>query len=956
MKKNLLLFILAVVMITGCVCSIPVFAADDEEETVDYLNLGFEDLMLTKGIRNVETLTDKDLESRLSSLFVGSKIDNEADKLEDMYLVYSAYGYDMYYDRISAEVAVKNTKTGQILFTNPYDVNTGISSEAVKQKLMSQIIIKYTDMSSGNEFEMLSFVDAAIKRQVTAKRIRGGIRVEYTMGREETRKLVPRRIEKTRFEDIILSKIKDTKEKEYLAAFFTLMDLSDPTLPETARAEIRAKYEVADQMALYVIDPNIKERELLILEDTIKKYTQYSFDDMLDDHSQTMYEGTENASALFKLALEYYIDEDGLRVRLPAKGIRYDSASFTLNNMVILPYLGAGRQGNTGYTMIPDGSGALIRFEDLGVSSAAVTGKIYGQDYAFHEISGQNMETWRLPVFGVIEDYVYDESGEQILDENLVYEEEGIDDEEEDDEDEEDEAEESAAFKTESRGYVAILTEGDSLAEITSEHGGALHKYHSVYTTFYPRQKDSYMLDGVSATGANAMWTVESPRKYVGNYTLKFIMLSGEEANYTGMATKYREYLEKNGYLTKLEKDDSDIPLYIENFGVVQTTEKRFGLPVEVDTPLTTFEQSVEILQALKDKDINNINLILRGWSNGGLRTEPVSKLKVEKVLGGEKELKALNAYAKENNIGLFPSFDFTYARRGTDGSFDGFNAKEDTSKTIDNRTAGKKEYDPLYQQFDKTGLMLISPNRILPFYEKISDKYHKLGIAGISVPTLGSDINSDHNEDDPLNREDSKELIVELLQRFKNDEYEVMVNAGNSYAFKYADHIVDVPLDSSERQTTSESIPFFGMVLHGYTDFAGTAINLAGDYKYNLLKTIENGANPYFILSYDNTSNLKNTVFNEYYSVRFGTWFGEETDDEGNVTYTGGDVLETYNTLNEALKPVRNSVVVSHDYIANNVVKMIYDNGISYILNYNNNPVEVEGYELGALDFVVIK
>lgn len=955
MKKRIMSFILAVMMLAGCISSIPVFAADEEEETVDYFDLSREDLLLTKGIRNADLLTDKEIQTKLSSYYLASTIDNEDDKIEKMNLVYSTYGYNLYYDRVSAEVAIEDTKTGQILFTNPYDVNTGISSDSVKQELMSQIIIKYTDLSTGNTYEMLSFTDAAVKLQIQTKYIRGGIRVEYTMGREETRKLVPRRIEKTRFEDVILSKIKDEKEKTYLAAFYQLFDLADPTLTESARAEIRAKYEVADEMAIYVIDPNIKERELLILEDTIKKYTQYSFDDMLDDHSQTMYEGTESASALFKLALEYYIEEDGLRVRLPAKGIRYDSSSFTLDNMQILPYMGAGRQGNTGYTMIPDGSGALIRFEDIGTDSATITGQIYGQDYAFHEVSGQNMETWRFPVFGVIEDYVYTSSGKQILDESLVYEEDDGADEEEDDDDEETEIEEETTY-TVSKGYVAILTEGDSLAEITSEHGGSLHKYHSVYTTFYPRQKDSYMLDGVSATGSNAKWTVESPRKYVGNYTLKYIMLSGDDANYTGMAKKYREYLEKNGYLTKQENNDSDMPLYIENFGVVQTTEKRFGLPVEVDTPLTTFDQSIEILQALKDKGIDNINLILKGWSNGGLETEPVSKLNVEKVLGGKSGIEELNKYVEDNGIGLFPSFEFSYVRSGTDGAFDGFKAKRDTAKTIDNRTATKKEYDPVFQTFEKAGLMLVSPGKFMKFYERISDKYAKLGISGISAPTLGSDINSDHNEDDPLNREDSKELITELLQRFKDDGYEVMLNAGNSYTYKYADHIVDVPLDSSQRQTTSNSIPFIGMVLHGYTEFSGTAINLAGDYKYNLLKTIENGASPYFILSYDNTSDLKNTVFNDYYSVRFGTWFGEETDDEGNITYTGGDVLETYNTINEALKPVRNATVVSHDFIANKVVKMTYSNGITFILNYNNNTVNVEDYEIGALDFVVIK
>ncbi len=940
MKKKLLSFILAVIMVTGCISSVTVFAAEEE---VDYLDLSIDEILAGISITNIDEYSEKELEKRIGDKYITGAIDSQEKKLKNMHLIYSSYGYNLYYDRISAEVAVEDTRTGQFLFTNPYDVSDSTASQSIKEKLMSQIIINYTDLSSGKSADMLSFTDAAVKRQITAKYIRGGIRVEYTIGREETRKLVPRRIEKSRFENLILSKIKDENDKERLMDYYTLLDLSDPSLPEKSRAEIRAKYEIADKMAFYIIDVNTKERELLILEDIIKKYTQYSFDEMLADHNQTMYEGNESISPLFRLALEYYIDEDGLRVRLPAKGIRYDSASFTLNNLVILPYMGAGRQGNTGYTMIPDGSGALIRFEDVGGKQATVTGKLYGQDYAFHNVTGQNMEVWRMPVFGVIEDSIKTEFVEVIpTDENGV------------------------ALSTEpvieeksytvTGGYVAILTEGDSLAEITSEHGGALHMYHSVYTTFYPRQKDTYALQGISATGSNATWTVESPRKYVGNYTLKYIMLSGDEANYTGMATKYREYLEKNGYLTKLEKDGSDIPLYVENFGLVQTTEKRFGLPVEVDTPLTTFEQSEEILRALKDKGIDNINLILKGWNNGGLLTGPVTQLNIEKSLGGNKGLEALNQYASENGIGLFPSFEFSYVRRGTDSAFDGFDAKADTAKTIDNRTASKKEYDPLFQKFSGSGLMLISPTKFLPFYEKIRDKYQSLGVSGISVPSLGSDINSDHDEDNPQNREDSKELIMQLLQKFKDDGYEVMLNAGNSFTFKYADHIIDVPLDSSERQITSDTIPFLGMVLHGYTDFAGTAINLAGDYKYNLLKTIENGASPYFILSYDNTSDLKNTDFNEFYSVKFGTWFGEEVDDEGTVTYTGGDVLDTYNTLNKALKPIRNAVVTSHEYIAENVVKMTYDNGVSFILNYNNNPVEIEGYELEALDFVVIK
>ena len=41
---------------------------------------------------------------------------------------------------------------------------------------------------------MNSFTDAAASRQITVKNIRGGVRVEYTIGREEVTYLVPRLI------------------------------------------------------------------------------------------------------------------------------------------------------------------------------------------------------------------------------------------------------------------------------------------------------------------------------------------------------------------------------------------------------------------------------------------------------------------------------------------------------------------------------------------------------------------------------------------------------------------------------------------------------------------------------------------------------------------------------------------------------------------------------------------
>ena len=77
-----------------------------------------------------------------------------------------------------------------------------MTSDSVKKQLLSQIVVKYKD--NDTEKFMYSFEEAASRGQIKFKNIKNGIRVEYTIGREENRMLVPKRILKERFEENIL--------------------------------------------------------------------------------------------------------------------------------------------------------------------------------------------------------------------------------------------------------------------------------------------------------------------------------------------------------------------------------------------------------------------------------------------------------------------------------------------------------------------------------------------------------------------------------------------------------------------------------------------------------------------------------------------------------------------------------------------------------------------------------
>lgn len=890
MKKfRLLSGILAFLMIFSTFAILPVAAAE-EEETEE------------------ETNTIK---------YMSEVFETADDKLATMTeMVTSEDGrYSIWVEKYTGEIAYRDNVFGQTLFSNPYNINdvSKGSSEDIKNKLMSQVIVKYLDNDKESTYN--SFEEAAEREQIKVKNIKNGVRVEYSIGREETRKLVPRQIEKTRFEEQILANLQGNEfALKKMNAFYSLKDPDDPSLTDRGVKEMMATFPITQKMAVYVFDPYATDRELNLIEGYIlENCPLYTYDELDKDHEMTEYEGSNTAPALFKMALEYYLEDGTLRVRFPVNGLRFDDTAYQLTSIEILPYFGSGCYEYNGYLLLPDGSGTIVRFEDFAaLSGKTVTGKVYGQDYAFYEISGEHQESVRLPVYGVVENYeivdakvieVEKEPYENIFGELVEGEVERFIEK---------------VVEYEDKGFFAIIEEGEALASISTETGGATCKYDNVKTTITPRQRDTYdIADAISGAGS-AMWTVTSKRKYTGNYTLRFTMLNDAriaekenitipyyETTYMGMVNACRDYMEEKGILTRLTKDDvkEDIPLYIEAFGTATTQEKILSFPVEVQTPLTTFEDLKAMTEQLNAEGIENINYRLTGFFNGGLWATLPYNVEVEKNVGGAEGYQDFLSYASSKGVGVYPDFDFVWADAAENTIFDGLNRRQHLVKTMNTKYANMREYDPLYQQYMRSYMLAITPAYFEHFYDTFTENFKALNPTGISVSTLGEYLNSDFDKKDPYNREDNKDYTVELLARIKEEYGDVMTDAGNYYSLPYVNHILNVPLDSSEYLNTSETIPFMGMVLHGYVNFAGIAMNNAGDMNYQILKAIENGAGMYFQLSYQNTEKLKtNGDFSKYYSIDFDIWFE--------------DLVAAYNKLNDAIADLQTKLIVDHEFV----------------------------------------
>ena len=840
-------------------------------------------------------------------------------RVDAMTKMYENDSFEMYFDKKSGEFAILKKETGEYVFSNPYDLNenSSVSVNLAKNALLSQVLIEYKDTMTGTPAFLSSFGSAATEEQLQFKTLKNGVRVEYALGTVEAKRLIPIMIEASRFETLILAVLEEAKSRMTEAEVTTYNKMAtgvfyrkyDQTTASEIEIELmRESYSCLEknhEMIIYVFQGT--ERSKSQVEKLIRKYCpQYTYDELEYDHELTEYESQEKELPLFRLAVEYTFDDKGMTATIPAKSIRYNSTNYALLTIVLLPYFGATSVKNTGsitrnggYIFIPDGSGTLLKYyKDDGAVSVGTqsTGTIYGIDYSKVTLpeGTANAENAKIPVFGLTEEYEVTTSTSRI----------------------------NRPAKTEyesfSRGFVGIITAGETFANITANLGQMAWsnlattsmEYNAVYASFSTTQADTVETGGTLGSGSSMSTTIDT--KYTGNYSVKYIMLSdqnkakasGVEAyapTYVGMADAYRDYLIGTEQIDRLlaSEIESGIPLYVESFGAIKATSSFLTFPITVTTPLTTFEDVKTMMDYFNEHGITNQRFILTGFGNGTMtKTYYPTYVKWESKLGGNSGFKKLLSYANENGYIVFPEYDFMNIQ----GIKSGFSMRRYAAKTMSGRYGTYREYSYVFQKFMEFGdKNLISAGALEEIYEKFAKKYNKYGVDALSVKTMGKELNSDFNDKNPITREEAKKYIIEVLRSMREDNGSLLLSGGNAYTFPFATDIIELPLDNSGYAISTYSVPFMGIVLHGYMNYAGKAINMEGDTKYAILKSLENGAGLYFILSYQNTDLVKTSEISDYYSMMFETLQSE--------------VTEYYKLLNDAIGDLQNATITAHSF-----------------------------------------
>ena len=460
-------------------------------------------------------------------------------------------------------------------------------------------------------------------------------------------------------------------------------------------------------------------------------------------------------------------------------------------------------------------------------------------------------------------------------------------------------------------GCVTAVTNGAEIATLNMLYDDYYNSYFSFeYRTFYSA---SYNFTG-SVFDEKQITYLSSRRAKGTDCTVRWFVLDGDKNTYSDMAVRYRNYLLDCGEL-KENTQGGKVPVSLDIFMNIEKS----GLFGDSIISLTNYEQALGMLKTLNEKGIKSADVRLMGWSKGGYTSMPTTLSDDHKA----GRFSSLQKYCKEKKISLYKDVEFVKAYTKSSD----YNGQKDVLRDCINQIVTDKDED-----FELLSARRILKNRTAEWSKKVK--------AGISLSSVGALLLSGNDSDGELNRTDVLKAYREGFENLEKGKTETAVVGGNSYVLPYADRLYDIPDNDSGYYQNTRTIPFYQMVVHGYIDYSSLAGNRSFDLEYQKLKWIETGSIPHYFVTESSSVEFQDT----YYNTVFSSKFTDYTD----------IILQTCEEFNKNFGAFWYEPINSHEYITENVVRVVYGSDNEILINYGSEAATVDGIEIPAKEYIV--
>jgi len=787
-------------------------------------------------------------------------------------------------DRRNNTIRVVNLATG--IYFNTLAMEGQQGNPVIQNQQRSDFGIDVVrDVTTGVTLHMDSFSESVQRRQVEYTYIDGGIRAYFTLGDPDALHL-------TMFPRYI-------SEERMTQLVFDHIDFEDISFLMENWILLNGVYT----RRLLTYDPDTGEPTTVSIP-VLRRFWrvfydegEYSFDELDYDNAYWEYTPFE-PPMLVSLAIEYTLDGADFIVTVPREHMGFLEAQ-PFRSIMLHPYLMSGSTFDEGYLIIPDGSGGIIMFNN-GMTAEDVQIPVFGRDpllesWNFHEF----FEQATLPIFGMVRNDM---------------------------------------------GLLAIIEEGAPVATIHANTSGRIDEYNRVFASFDLSFFEGLLMRG---TGAGAT-TIQHMDVYDMDIRIRYILFTGDDANYVAMAGEYRNYLLEQGSL-RSNPIPEDVPFFAHFYASAPRQQMILGIPRTQQFSMTSTSQTQHILEAFTAQGVRNIHVQYSHWANGGMLTTRMDRIRPLRSIGGRRGIQELEEFTESIDATLFPTVRVNTVLMPPGRQFNRISANM-AARNVGNQIQFSSWRDMATRIFGG-GAALISPSSWLRYIGGILRGFSNLGLRNIAVMDLGGLLFGNYGRRNQITRLEALDYASEALDALSTDTGLMLVNP-NAYAFAYASVITDLPFRSGGRRIVDYYVPFVQIVLENHIPFAMPAYNIdpmswRGFQEY-MLRAVESRSAMQLLLTYESEEEFFPT-FQQFWVLNALPFLTQYRRWEDRIGYY-------YAQVNAFHQQVRGAYTIAHAvHNGGDGVIVTYSNGVTVYINYSDNPWEINGRVINPLSFEVI-
>lgn len=554
--------------------------------------------------------------------------------------------------------------------------------------------------------------------------------------------------------------------------------------------------------------------------------------------------------------------------------------------------LGAGGLDEEGYIVTPDGSGAVINFNNGRTGASDYSQQLYGRDLAISQnMAPKKTEQAYLPILGLVK---------------------------------------------EDNALLLVATEGSAYATAKASiaRGPRATGYNSAWFNFALRSTDGYFMGG---SNAQALKAYQQKRVPEPRMTVRYYPIAKDGASYVDIAQRYQKYLvEEKGMTKKTTSDDAHF--YLDLYGGTVKERSVAGFPVKLQTTATTYEQAQEIVRELNDRGVADMVVTYEDFNKAGVTGRISNSLDYAGSLGGKDKFEDLKKYLESIGAVFAPSVDLmNYERSGNGYSKSGASVIGVTKAYA---TQGVYERAFGTPHDTRTSWYILTPAYYEKVYGEIISAYTKGGLSAVAVAEgtnmLYSDFTSNANRN--TSRQQAVENLKNCYQMINNSGMTFVASACNDYALPYVDMIRDVPLYSSNFDVYDYDIPLYEMVIHGYIPYTTKAKNASSSADELFLLSVATGTPVHYEVMYENPNTFTDCSYDTLFYTHYAGWL---------------DVAAAeYKVCKDVVSGVSEATITDFEYVSDKVVKTTFSNGTVIEADLDKLTLKVDGAEKDLTQF----